>query len=76
MLALPDNIGLPDPRPLVPLVVEVHRRHRQLNLLNLEATATAKLISGRVLLSPPAAQGKLPAILDDEGIGWNILDPH
>ncbi len=76
MLALPDDIELPDPRPLVPLMVEVHRRHPQLNLLNLEATATAHLISARVLLSPPAGQGLLPAILDDEGIGWDVLDPH
>lgn len=73
MLGLPDDIGLPDPRPLVPEMVAVHRRHPHLNVLNVEATAGARLISARVLLSPPAARGLLAPVLDEEGIEWEVV---
>ena len=75
MLALPDEIGLPDGRPLVPEMVGVHRRHPHLNLLNVEATAAALLLSARVLLSPAAARGVLPGVLDAEGVGWQEVEP-
>ncbi len=74
MLRLPDRIGLPDGRPLVPEMVAVHRRHPQLNLLNIEAAAAARLLAARVALSPAAADGVLPAILDDEHIDWVTLE--
>jgi hypothetical protein len=74
MLALPDHIELPDPRRLVPGMVAVHRRHPQLNLLNLEAAAAARLLAAHVALSPAAADGVLPAILDEEAIGWRTIE--
>jgi hypothetical protein len=74
MLRLPDHIGLPDPRRLVPEMVAVHRRHPQLNLINIEAAATARLLVAHVVLSPPAAEGVLPAVLDNERINWDTLD--
>lgn len=70
MLALPDDVGLPDPRALVPEMVGVHQRHPQLNLLNVEATAAARLLDARVLLSPGSAAGILPEVLDAEGLSW------
>ena len=77
MLSLPDDIGLPDPRRLVPEMVAVHRRHPQLNLLNIEAAAAARLIVALVVaLSPPAAAGVLPAILEAERIDWVTLQAH
>lgn len=45
MLDLPGDIGLPDPRPLVPEMVRIHRRHPKLNLLNLEAAAAACMLA-------------------------------
>lgn len=73
LLHLPDSIGLPESRGLVLEMAEISRRHPQLNLLNVEATAAARLLSARVLLSPPAAQGILPAALADEGIRWDTV---
>ncbi|MBI2704366.1 MAG: hypothetical protein HYX32_03615 [Actinobacteria bacterium] len=75
MLRLPDDIGLPDPRPLVPAMVDIVSRHPMLNLMNIEAAATATLLRARVLLSPPAAQGVLAPVLDAEGIVWDTVDP-
>ncbi len=74
MLALPDHIELPDPRRLVPGMVTVHRRHPRLNLLNLEAAAAAHLLAAHVALSPAAADRVLPAILDEEAIGWVTIE--
>ncbi len=74
MLGLPDHIELPDPRRLVPEMVAVHRRHPQLNLLNLEASAAAHLLAAHVALSPAAASGILPAILDEEAVDWVTLE--
>ena len=76
MLRLPDNIGLPDPRLLVPEMVAIQRRHPQLNLLNIEAAAAARLLVGHVALSSPAAAGVLPAILEAERIEWVTLQAH
>lgn len=73
MLELPGDVGLPDPRPLVPEMVRVHSRHPRLNLLNVEATAAARLLGAKVLLSPPSAAGVLPAVLDAEGLAWDTL---
>lgn len=76
MLRLPDHIGLPDPRRLVPEMVAVHRRHPHLNLLNIEAAAAARLLAAHVVLSPPTAEGVLPAVLNNESIDWDTLDAH
>jgi hypothetical protein len=75
MLQLPDDIGLPDPRPLVPTMVEVSRRHPRLNLMNIEAAAAALVLEARVLLSPAAAEGVLAPVLDAERVRWDVHDP-
>ena len=75
MLRLPEDIGLPEPRSLVPVMVDMADRHPRLNLLNLEAAAWARLLDARVLLSPPAAAGVLPPALDAEGIAWTVHEP-
>jgi hypothetical protein len=73
LLELREDIGLPDPRLTVPLIVEVAARHPRLNLLNLEAVALARCLSGAVWLSEESAAGLLPAVLDAEGIAWETL---
>ena len=74
MLRLPDDVRLPDPRLLVPEMVTVHQRHPHLNLMNLEATAAARVLDARVLLSPRAAAGILPEVLTAENISWRVID--
>jgi len=73
LLQLPEHIGLPESRRLVPEMAEVARRHPPLNVLNIEAVAAARLLRARVLLSPPAARGVLPAALADEDIRWDTV---
>jgi hypothetical protein len=73
MLELGDDVGLPDPRPLVPEMIAVHRRHPQLNLLNLEVAAAARLLDAAVLLSPLSARGVLPGVLDAESVRWEVV---
>lgn len=75
LLQLPDRIGLLASRDLVPEMAEVARRHPALNLLNVEATAAARLLEARVLLSPPTSRGILPGALDAEAIRWDIVEP-
>jgi hypothetical protein len=48
-------------------------RHPKLNLLNLEAAATASSAGAEVWLSPPAAAGVLPEVLDAEGVRWRVV---
>jgi hypothetical protein len=74
MLSLPDDIDVPDPRLLVPEMVAMHQRHSELNVLNVEAAAAARLLDARVLLSPRAADGVLPEVLTLEGITWRVVD--
>jgi hypothetical protein len=74
MLHLPLDIALPDPRQLVPLMVDVHRELPLLNVLNLEALAAARQLEARVLLSPAAAGGVLPEALDRFGIRWDVRE--
>ena len=66
MLDLPEDISLPRPRQVVPLMVSVAGRHPRLNLLNLEAVATAHLLAATVWLSPAGASEILPEILGSE----------
>ena len=74
LLELRDDIGLPDPRETVPLMAELSRRHPKLNLLNLEAAAAARLFGAEVWLSPPAADGILPGVLDREDLQWRTVE--
>jgi hypothetical protein len=74
MLRLPDEIGLPDPRQVVPAMADVAERHPRLNLMNVEAAAAARLLGARVRLSASAARGVLPSVLAAEGVPWTT--PH
>ena len=74
LLELRDDIGLPDPRALVPAMAKVASRHPQLNLLNVEATAAALVLEAEVWLSPAASGGVLPAVLDSERVRWTTVD--
>lgn len=74
LLQLPERVGLPESRRLVPKMADVAGRHPRLNLLNVEATAAARELSARVLLSPPASRGILPAALADEDIRWDTIE--
>jgi hypothetical protein len=73
LLELRDDIGLPDPRATIPVMVEIAARHPRLNLLNLEATALARLLRATVWLSEESASGILTGILDDEGVAWAVV---
>ena len=73
LLELRDDIGLPDPHLTIPLMVDVATRYPRLNLLNLEAAALARLLSGTLWLSQEGAAGVLPAVLDGEGIAWDTV---
>lgn len=73
LLELPEEIGLPDPRATVPLMADISRRHSQLNLLNVEAVATARHLNATVWLSKAAAAGVLPSVLEAEGVSWTVV---
>jgi hypothetical protein len=73
LLELRDDIGLPDPCTTIPLMVEIAARHPRLNLLNLEATALARVLRGTVWLSEEGAAGILPGVLDHEGVAWATI---
>jgi len=74
LLALPDTIGLPEPRTTVPMMAELSERHPRLNLLNLEAVATGLVLKATVLLSVEASRGVLPEVLDAENIKWRTVE--
>jgi hypothetical protein len=76
MLQLPEDIGLPDTRQLVPIMVEVAGRHPRLNLLNLEAVAAVRALDATLWLSREAAGGVLPAVLDAEHLAWEVVAVH
>lgn len=76
MLQLPDEIALPAPRNVVPLMVAAAGRHPTLNLLNLEAVAAAQFLGATVWLSPQGARGILPAVLATENIAWRKVAPR
>jgi hypothetical protein len=73
LLELRDDIGLPDPRLTIPVMVDVAARHPRLNLLNLEAVAFARLLSATVWLSEEDAAGILPAVLAAEKVAWETV---
>lgn len=74
LLALAEDVGLPDPRLTVALMADLSDRHPQLNLLNLEAAAAGLALVATVLLSVEATRGVLPGILDAEHIVWRTVD--
>ncbi len=76
MLQLPEDIGLPDTRQLVPIMVEVAGRHPRLNLLNLEGVAAVRALDATLWLSREAADGVLPAVLDAEHLAWEVVAVH
>jgi len=73
MLSLPPHIQLPDSRELVPAMVEIHRRHPGLSLLNTEAVAAARLLDAIMLLTAPTASGQLAAVLGPEAIRFRVV---
>jgi hypothetical protein len=73
LLELRDDIGLPEPRATVPVMADLALRHPKLNLLNLEAAATALDLGGTVWLSEEGAAGILPSVLDAERVPWNAV---
>jgi len=74
MLVLPDDVGLPDPRQIVPVMADVQRRHPSLNVLNTEAAAAALLLGAKMLLSPSTANGQLKSVLPAEHIAFQTVD--
>ena len=75
LLELRDDIGLPDPRATVPVMARLAGRHPRLNVLNLESVAAASTLGAEVWMSPPAAEGVLPGVLDTEGVSWRTIEP-
>jgi hypothetical protein len=73
LLDLRSDILLPDPRPTVPRMAQIAKRHPRLNLLNLEAVAVGQLLAGTLWLSLEAAAGVLPAVLDKEQVAWRAV---
>jgi len=74
MLALPDDVGLPDPRSLGPVMVEIHGRHPHLNVLNTEATAAAVSLRATVALTRTSADGQLGKALVAEQVPFVTVD--
>jgi hypothetical protein len=74
ILALPDDVGLPDPRQIVPVMADVQRRHPSLNVLNTEACAAALLLGAKMLLSPSTAKGQLERVLPAEHLAFQTVD--
>ena len=70
LLELRLDITLPDARETVPLMATIAQRHPRLNVLNLEAVATAIHLNATVWLSLESAAGVLPDVLDWESIAW------
>jgi len=54
-------------------MVDVAGRHPRLNLLNIEAVAVSRLLSGTIWLSEATAQGILPPVLQAEGVAWKTV---
>lgn len=74
LLELRDDIELPGPRLLVPVMARLAGRHTHLSLSNTEAAAAAQLLEAEVWFSPAASAGVLPPVLDSEGIPWATIE--
>jgi hypothetical protein len=75
LLELREDILLPDSRMTVPTMARFAGSYPHLNLLNLEALATGRLLNAILWLSPESTNGVLPEILDKEGIAWRTVTP-
>lgn len=73
LLELPTDIVLPDARPTVPRMARIAKCHPRLNLLNLEAVAVGQHLAATLWLSPEAASGILPGVLDQEHVAWRSV---
>jgi hypothetical protein len=73
LLQLPDHVLLLHAKEIVPLMARLSLRHPRLNLMNLEATASAIVSGCTIWLSMEAAAGVLPAVLDAEKIKWRTV---
>ncbi len=74
LLVLPETIGLPDSRSIVPVMAELSERHPRLNLVSIEAAAAGLVLDATMLLSNEASQGVLPGILNAERIKWRVVE--
>lgn len=75
LLTLRPDVGLPDPRLVVPAMAQVSGRHPKLNVLDMEAAAAALVLGAEVWLSLPASTGVLPAVLESEQVRWRTVEP-
>lgn len=73
LLELRAEISMPDPRTTVPVMAQIASRHPRLNILNLEAAATACLLAATVWLSEQTVAGVLPSVLDAEDVNWAMI---
>jgi hypothetical protein len=73
LLELGEEISLPDTRATVPVMARMASRHPRLDVLNLEAAATARLLPATVWLSEQSAGGVLPSVLEAEGVAWSMI---
>jgi hypothetical protein len=74
MRCLVERILLPDSLVVVPAMADLARRHERLNLLNLEAVASAALLRATVWLTTESAAGVLPTVLDAERVRWRVIE--
>jgi hypothetical protein len=74
LLELPEDVGLPDPRRTVPVMVDVQRRHPHLNVLDTEAAVAALLLGAKMALSSPTAGGQPRSVLPIEHIAFQTVD--
>ncbi len=56
-------------------MVAVAGRYPLLNVLNLEAVATAHWLGAIVWLPPEGASGVLPEVLGEEELAWEAITP-
>lgn len=76
MLGLPDEVRLPDPRDVVPVMVALSQRHPHLNVLATEAAAAALVLGATMLIARATAEGQLGPVLEAEDIAFIIIDLH
>ena len=74
MLVLPAEVRLPEPRAIVPMMVDVQRRHPHLNVLSTEAAAAALVLRATMVITRATVEGQLGAVLHAEGVDFDIVD--
>jgi hypothetical protein len=73
LLALPEEVALPDPRQTVPTMARLAQRHPKLNLMNLEAAAVGLADGVQLWISEPASRGVLPDVLATELVDFRVV---